>query len=288
MRVTMLLPIVAIALPGLVGCEPPTVTIRHEFASPVGTPADLRPARAAPLEVVEGPADGYGKHASDHFAAAYGPSTLTAAGTVGGRLFIKVDNTEGTRVIRNLADDGTMSEQTIPTLVRGVELRAEFTWDARQGHPVTVEVRRRYNSTADPDVRGEYGLYRVDDPDRVPATDAIIRRLIEAAVEEFVGMIRPITHEAKVQLEPVKGPAAKKAFDLAEEGEYQLAAAGFGFVEGPSAKFNSAVMTEAACDYAEALRLYSHVVEDTPSDEDNQLHVAAKQGVARCNRAVNP
>ncbi len=73
----------------------------------------------------------------------------------------------------------------VPTLVRSVQVRADFVAVPRGGGKNTVvEFRREWKSTEDPRVRGELGLERPDDPQRVPDTRTVVAELFGQHVAE--------------------------------------------------------------------------------------------------------
>ena len=114
---------------------------------------------------------------------------------------VEAKDTKGLRHIRRW-DPKTKqtAEVEVPTLVRSVQVRADFLAVPRGGGKNTaVELRREWKSTEDPRVRGELGLERPDDPQRVPDTRTVVAELFGQCVERFCAMVSPVVVSADVK-----------------------------------------------------------------------------------------
>jgi len=285
-----------------VGCGPPVLAVRHRLAPDLPIPAGAARVRLGEFTVADGPADGYAAFVAERLAerleasGGYGVATREARGSadlvVGARLGIQAKDVEQPRTVRRLNPDTRQMELfDVPGLVRTVEVLAAFDVQIlRTGRKIGVETRRSYRSTDDPRTRGPLGLDRPDDPANVPAAETIVRELLGACVEEFVGMLAPGEVTARIPLRPAPGPSGAKGLEAARRGEY--AAAVGHFKDALKAKpddanllFDLAAVSECAGELEAALELYRKVQELT-GDRDVGAHESAVR-VARAAGSVD-
>jgi len=297
-RVTVVLGMALVLILAAVGCAPPALAVRHRLAPDVPIPAGAARVRLGEVTVADGPADGYAAFVAERLAerldasGGYGVATREAREpadlVVGARLGIQAKDVEQPRTVRRLNPDTRQMEQfDVPGLVRTVEVLAAFDVRVvRTGRKIGVETRRSYRSTDDPRTRGPLGLERPDDPANVPAAETIVRELLGACVEEFVGMLAPGEVTARIPLRPAPGPSGAKGLEAARRGDY--AAAVGHFKDALKAKpddanllFDLAAVSERAGELQAALKLYRKVQELT-GDRD----IAAHEGAVRVARAA--
>jgi len=176
----------------------------------------------------------------------------------------------------------------VPTLVRRAEVRVEFAVTragAGQGLGI-VEVARTYDSALDPAVRGELGLERPDDPNRVPPVEAIVKDLLDQCAPVFQCMISPTPIGALVQLRPAWGPEADKAFAAIREHSYGLVVEEFRKAlavdpNSPARIFNFAVAAEAGDEFDQAEKHYQRAF-DLSGEKDAEAY----DGARRCRRVL--
>ncbi|HET6430477.1 MAG TPA: tetratricopeptide repeat protein [Phycisphaerae bacterium] len=203
---------------------------------------------------------------------------------VGGRITIKADDARGARQVRR--PNATTREPELldlPTLVRTVELTVDFVLTrAHSGEQVTtVETHRSYSSTADPRVRGELGLHRPDDPQRIPPADQVIRELLTECAETFRAMVLPLVVTAEIPMRGTLNEQGRYGLKAAEQGAYQNAV---GFFESAvkqspndvSLLFNLAVACEAAGRLADAARHYQTVADRTQARDPHAAEAAQR------------
>jgi len=269
----ILLSAVAAALAS--GCGGPVVPIRHALPAAVPLPGGVQRLTPGAFSVT-GVAPGsfsadLAKKLTEGLAADW-PKTGQAA-NVGGEIRVKVNDASGKRSIRRYSPKTKAFETVrVDSLVRTVDLRVDFAVSEPPGKPiVVVEVRRNYNSLADPRVRGETALERPDDAARVPGVDVIVRELLADAAESFCGMIRPMSVSAKVKMRGVGGKDTAAGFDAIEAKEYatalrHLRAAATIAPKNMRAAFNRGAAAEAAGELSEGLKAYRAVVEADKND----------------------
>jgi len=281
-----------------VGCGPPVLAVRHRLAPDLPIPAGAARVRLGEFTVADGPADAYAAFVAERLterldaSGGYGVATREARGpadlVVGARLSIQTKDVEQPRTVRRLNPDTRQMELfDVPGLVRTVEVLAAFDVRIeRTGRTIGVETRRSYRSTDDPRTRGPLGLERPDDPANVPAAEMVVRELLGACVEEFVGMLAPGEVTARIPLRPAPGPSGAKGLEAARRGEYAVAAGHFKDAlktnpDDANLLFDLAAVSECAGELQAALELYRKVQELT-GDRD----VAAHEGAVRASRAA--
>jgi len=153
-------------------------------------------------------------------------------------------------------------------------------------HLVTVEVRRSYDSPADPRVRGPLGLERPDDPQRVPPAEQVLRELLTECVEAFCRMVAPVELVARVPLRPAASRQGAAALDAARVGDFQAAigrlqAAVEAAPNDANLRFNLAVVCEAGGEFEAALSHYQAVVKQAEGRDP-----LADEGARRLRRVL--
>ena len=298
LRVRPVLGMALVLILAAVGCGPPVLAVRHRLGPDLPIPAGAARVRLGEVTVADGPADGYAAFVAERLterldaSGGYGVATREARGSadlvVGARLGMETKDVEQPRTVRRLNPDTRQMETfDVPGLVRTVEVLAAFNVQVvRTGRKIGVETRRSYRSTGDPRTRGPLGLDRPDDPANVPAAEMVVRELLGACVEEFVGMLAPGEVTARIPLRPAPGPSGAKGLEAARRGEY--AAAVGHFKDALKAKpddanllFDLAAVSECAGELQAALELYRKVQAFT-GDRD----VAVHEGAVRAARAA--
>jgi tetratricopeptide (TPR) repeat protein len=297
-RVTVVLSLAFLLVAAAAGCAPPVLAVRHRLAPDLPIPAGAARVRFGEFTVADGPADGYAAFVAERLterldaSGGYGVATREATGpadlVVGARLGMETKDVEQPRTVRRLNPDTRQMEIfDVPGLVRTVEVLAAFDVQVvRTGRKIGVETRRSYRSTDDPRTRGPLGLERPDDPANVPAAETIVRELLGACVEEFVGMLAPGEVTARIPLRPAPGPSGAKGLEAARRGDYAGAIAHFEEALKANPRnmdllFDLAAVSECAGELQAALELYRKVQELT-GDRD----VAAHEGAVRVARAA--
>lgn len=213
---------------------------------------------------------------------------------INGTIRAAIRDTRGSRRVqlRAPSTQPAMSKE-LPTLVRRVRLQVEFavTWAGKGEAPGgrdlgTVEVVRAYDSALDPAVRGELGLERPDDPNRVPPVEAIVDDLLAQCARAFRCMISPTPIGALVRLRPAWGPEADKAFAAIREHSYGLVVEEFRKAlavdpNSPARIFNFAVAAEAGDEFDLAERHYQRAYGLSGEKDDE-----AYDGARRCRRVI--
>jgi len=248
------------------GCAGPTINIRHHLESDIPAAGQASAISAGRFTVEDGPQDGFAAAASDLLAERL--AGLPAGGSgdvleVTGRIYVEAEDKKDEVAIRRRDAAGLLSSERIPTLVRTVKVRVDYDVRTKaDGQRVGgAETRGRYVSTADPRVRGEQGLGRNDNPDRVPPMEQVVTKLLGECMDTFVRMVKPQVVEAAVQLKPAATDAGRAALKAAEAGDMQtaLAKGRAAVVERPhraETLFNFAALAEANGDLPTAQRQY--------------------------------
>jgi len=284
-----------LALTWAAGCAGPVVKVSHVLPAAVPMPADIVLINPrGPFAVTPPDAGPYGQFVIDLLnerpllvgsgvkgrllreAPEIQPEQVVS---VGGRITIKANDARGTRqVLRPNAATREPELLDLPTLVRTLELTVDFVLTrAHSGERVTtVETRRSYSSTADPRVRGELGLHRPDDPERIPPTDQVIRELLTECAETFRAMVLPLVVTAEIPMRGTLNEQGSQGLKAAERGAFGNAV---GFFESAVKQspndmnllFNLAVACEAAGRLPDAARHYQTVADQTSGRD---LHAA--------------
>lgn len=274
------------------GCGGPVVTVRHVLPAAVPLPAEAAMVRVRKFTVE--PADqaalaapmteALQKRLSRHWAIDGDAETRATAVEVGGILHADVRDAKSSRRLRQWdAATREWREVEVPTLVRTVALVVEFAVfrPGADERLLTVEIRRSYDSTEDPRVRGDLGLERPDDPDRVPPADEIARALLEECADAFIEMIS--THEVAAEV-PTRGTWNRNGSDglkAAGQGDFEAAillleAAVAANPKDTGLLFDLAVACEGGGRLQDALDHYRAVVERTGGKDPAAVEAAAR------------
>ena len=300
--------VLAIGACCIMGCAPPVIRVRHVIPGALPLPDNIAALQAGTFIVASAPPDrADGLPALMHeiaatvlaespirfpersvsSSAALREQTPANVATVSGTIAIGAKDTHGKRKIhRRDPETGGLEPFELPTLVRTADARVEFHVRKDGRELGAVEVRRAYSSAADADVRGELGLQRGDDPERVPEAEAIFRRLLTECVEAFARMAAPVEVTAEIPLRPAPGSRARDAVDAARKGDLLQAYNHYSWAvrEAPEIaelNFNYAATAEANDKLAEAAKHYAKAWE--LSDEKD---AEAKQSAARVRRIL--
>ncbi len=279
----------------LVGCAGPVVAIRHTLPPALPWPENVAMPRAGEVVVAEMTPEGrvdpvaQAKSLAGCLAAHLpeGDAGLEQA-LVDGQAYVTVDDQQGQRTVRMYDPQaGTTTQREVTTLVRKVDLRVDFTIHRADGTVLgRAEVRRSYNSATDPQVRGELGLGRPDDPAHVPTAEKILAGQCREAAEELASLLSPVEVSAEVELLPVSGEQAQAGLEAAREGNYAEATRAFqaavGERDDPQLQFNLAAVAEAAGQ----LTLARESWENAASSEKlpREKRDIARRGEARARR----
>jgi len=192
-----------------------------------------------------------------------GDKTHGTVGHVGGRIEVQQSESRGSRwVLQRDPETKLMIKQKVPTLVRTASVRVEFVVQDASGRQLAAaELSRPYDSTQDPRVRGQLGLHRPDDPQRVPPAEKILKELLADCVRSFCEMITPTHLEVPIRLQPAAGPEANAAMEAVRAGRYAQAYALFGEAlradpGNPALMFNLAALAEKTGNLEAAARYY--------------------------------
>ncbi len=286
------------------GCTPPVVSVNHKLPAALPLPTDITALKVGQFTVAEGaPAPSAGAAAkavaitpelasfitgglARHLAETL-PAATDGPGVVGGSLHVSIADTRSMRTVMRLAPTTKATTPVeVPTLVRTVRLRIDFAVSrAGDGQGLGIaEVVRAYDSATDPAVRGELGLERADDPNRVPPVETILEGLIAQCAKAFKRMITPTPADAKIQLRSVGGAA--DAFAAARKADWHQAVALFQKAqaadpENGSMSFNLAAVAEADDQLDLAARHYTHALK-LSGEKDTESQDAAR----RCRRVL--
>jgi tetratricopeptide (TPR) repeat protein len=303
-----------------VGCAPPVVKVRHTLPAALPLPAgagrlrvgEITVAQGSTTSVAEAPSGGAAVPITPELAGfmkarlgealeAKGlihPHPADARPAVGGgecvidaTIHAAIHEARGKRTVL-LLDPATKATMPIevPTLIRRAEVRVEFALSrAGAGGGLGIaEVVRTYDSAFDPAVRGELGLDRPDDPNRVPPAEPIIGGLLDRCAEAFKSMITPTPLNADLQLRPAGGDTdnCRKAFAAAGEEDWPQAVAEFqkALAAEPlnaALHFNLAVAAEAAGLLDLAVSQYGQALE-LAGEKDAEAY----DGARRCRRVI--
>ncbi len=202
---------------------------------------------------------------------------------VGGRVRIRWEDEDGTRRGRRNAGAGAPETVELPYLVRRVNVGVELAITPPDGAEpsVVLETRAAYDSAGDPEVRGEYGLHRADDPERVPALRTILDELFGRCIEDATGMLAPVKMPVTLRFRPVGGSEAAEALKAAGERDFAAAAEHFRAAleaapEHAALHFNLGLALEGAGDFAEAAEAY-RAAGEASSGEDAEAQEAHRR-----------
>jgi len=281
------------------GCGPGVITVTHRLPAALPVPADVRAVEAGEATVVAGPQDGYGSFVSARLTErlrglarpADGAANLRPGdvGRVGSGIQITITDTAGSRQVRRW-DPKTrqLAPETLATLTRDIAVRVDFELVRGTGGErlLAVETHRKYGSAGDPAVRGELGLERSDDPERVPPVKATIEELLAECVDTFCRMIAPVEVTVEIPLRPVGGRDGRAGLAAAKAGDWAEAAERFQSAaktdpDNAAALFNLAAVSEADGALGRALANYKRVAEQADGQD-----AAAQAGADRVARVL--
>lgn len=276
-----------------VGCAGPAVEVVHTMEAPVPLPAGGR-IRPGQFEV-DGPGrqwigDFLRGEVAERMQGVSGDAGADEPLEMSGEVAVEVTDESGVRKARRHDETtGRLKPVEIPYLVRTVDVRAVFSIaPAGGGEAVELETHRSYVSSNDPRVRGEYGLHRGDDPDRVPPTEEIIRDLLVECIEMVRGMVEPVRLPVKLQFRYAGGDASQAGLAAVEKGDFAAGVEHFRrAVESngsdPVALFNLAAAYEAAGLLSEASEHYQAAL-DASGGEDAEAADALRRTQALLTR----
>lgn len=278
------------------GCAGPKVHLRHQLGSPAHTgisPAALQVGRFQVQPHDSAQLSGYlqdklRQRLADFTLNHHSASTQPPA-TVTGTININARDSRGIRHIRRYHPTiGGLQDFEVPTLRRDVIVAVNFILlDPTDGRPITLETRRPYSSHQDPEIRGERGLLRPDDPKHVPPTNTIARRLIDECIADFLGMIHLYEIAAQVALRHAPGPQAAKGSRAVKRADFAAAAEHYRAAlqdrpDDPRLHFNLALVSEAGKDLAAAENHYRAALKNQKRPDPQ-----AKAGLDRVMRVQN-
>jgi hypothetical protein len=279
----------------LSGCAGPVVAIRHTLPPALPLPDDLALPRAGEVVVAEmTPPDRVDPEAQarslQDCLAVHLPEQGSGArqAIVDGQAYVTVDDQRSQRTVRVYdPQTDTTSPQEVQTLVREVNLRVDFTIRSVDGEVLgRAEVRRSYNSATDPEVRGELGLGRPDDPARVPAAEKILAQQCREAAEELASLLRPVDVKADVELLPVGGEHARGGLEAARQEDYAAAAEAFqaalAIQDDAQLQFNLGATAEAAGQLEQAQAAWEKAASSEALPQEKRD--IARRGQARARR----
>lgn len=290
MRTTLCV-LAGLAAACLAGCGAPVVEVVHELPPPVPLPPDtgLKPGDVAVDGVDEAWIPEYLWGEIMRRLPERVDPDADLRRPLEGRVKVVVEEDSGVRPVRRWGTNaGPARRVELPYLVRRVDigLVLEIRLDPpRSGTGVPndlwLETRASYDSTSDPDVRGERGLHRGDDPRRVPPTEEIIRSLIARCVDDAAGMIEPVEMPVTLRFRPAGGAEAAKGLNVAGEREFAAAAEHFRAAleaapEDAALHFNLGLALEGAGDFAEAAEVYRTAAEAS-SGQDAEAQEAHRR-----------
>ena len=268
------------------GCAGPTIMIRHELP-PAVTTSTRAPAFEAGdfrrrADATAGHAETMRAMTGEALAAL--PSGADGAVRVGGTILVDANDSRSERTVAATVSEAGGPRQ-IPTLVRKIDVVVVFTLTGSAGEDYGgVEARASYDSRSDPRVIGPLGLGRPDDPDRVPASETVIRELLADCAATLRRALEPGVVVATVQLRPASSPAGGKAFDAIRDGDYGAAlsharTATQARPDDPDAWFNLAAIEEHQGRLADAEAHY-----DKAFELSGEEHAEAKEATLRVER----
>ena len=285
------------------GCAPPVVSVHHKLPAALPLPTDITGLRVGQFILAESPqaAAGQGTQAvkvTPELASLMTdgltreltetlPAVADGPGIVGGTLHLAITDTRGVRtVLRMDPADKSTTPVKVATLVRTVRLRVDFAVSrAAGGEGMGIaEVVREYDSAADAAVRGELGLERPDDPNRVPPVETILDGLLAQCAQAFTRMVTPTPADAEIPLRSAGGAPASEAFDAARKGNWPQALAAFSKAvaadpENPTLHFNLAATAEADDQLDLAARHYEQALKLS-----GEKDIEAQDAARRCKR----
>lgn len=271
-----------------VGCGAPKVQVAYDLPGALAIPPEVRSIEVGQVNVSPGFWQGKRDNLEDALRscmpAEYRPDDGAAAEAVlMAEAFIESAEKKGARAVRVWASrDEPMAERVMPTLHRRLDVRVVFTLTGADGRRLlAAEDRKTYNSLEDPRVRGEDGLGRPDDPDRVPPAELLVGEMLHAAAETFCGMIAPVSTQAEHAFRQVDAKASGEAQRTAARGDYAVAVAMYqtAALERPDdadAQFNLGLAAEAAGDLALSEQAYGRAVELSNRNDTEAVNALAR------------
>lgn len=265
---------------GLVGCAG-EVEVTHTLPSAVPLPEGVRPLSVGRVSIAgadEAELSPVVREAlSEQLKRINSFDANAQAGVVDAAIDVTVTDTRGSRTVRRGRPDGEMKTVALPTLVRKVDVRAEFPVRHRSSESepiVTLSVMRSYDSRRDPRVWGELAVGRAADPNRVPPRQTVLRELLADSVRHGVDLLRQGQIAATVPLKPTWNAIGQRGLDAMKQGEYTTASRLFADALDDSPTdatllFNHAVACEAGGQLQRALMGYRKVLQ--AGDDEHAL-----------------
>jgi len=287
----------------LAGCSAPVLSIKHVLPAALPLQAEIAPAQAKDFVVSpateQDMASFVAQAVNDRLFGSDGATSRPAMGdslVVAGAIDIESTDRAGQRDIRRWNSDAAQYEtRPEPFLVRTTKVGIDFAIKRRGGVKpmVTIETRRTHRSNEDPRLRGELGLGRGDDPQRVPPTEQVVRELLAECVETFIQMVQPVEVTAQVQLRETLQRQGLAGLEAVRKGDSAaamklFAAAVAADPNDPDLLFNLAAAQEAAGDLEPALANYRKAGQQQAADGDATTEAAARrvEGVLAKRRAL--
>jgi len=277
---------------GAAGCAAPALSVRHTLPAPVPLPKGTEMVRVGAFRVT--PAghehaaavltEALQKRLSRHWAIDGDADARARAVRMTGRIALETNEARGTRPVRTWDEAaGAWQDRKVPTFVRtaSAHVTCRVTPPDAGGTGFAVEAERSYDSTADPQVRGELGLGRPDDPDRVPPMDTIVAGLLDGCADDVVHMLAPQAVEADIQTRAVWDGEANEGLKAAEAGRWDqaiehLVNAVEKNPDDTAVRFDLAAALEATGRLEAALGHYQAVLERTDG-KDTDAALAAQR-----------
>ncbi|MGC9455651.1 MAG: hypothetical protein ACP5HU_12435 [Phycisphaerae bacterium] len=273
------------------GCAAPSVDVAHVLPAPVELPAGGE-VRAGSFDVGESGeawmADFLRVEVARQMEGLSGAAGTDEPLDVDGVATVRVTDDSGVREARRYDGQGRPETVELPYLVRMVDVGVVFTITSASGGSVELETHRNYDSSRDPGIRGKYGLYRGDDPERVPPTDDIVRKLLVECVEQAGGMVRPVEVPVTLQFRYAGGEASQAGLKAVEKGDFRRAVERFREAaesrgDDVALLFNLAAASEAAGRLRDAREHYQAAL-DASGGEDAEAAEAVRRTQALLSR----
>jgi hypothetical protein len=280
----------------LVGCSGPRLTVVHTLPAAVPLPpgGEVRSGRFE----VDGPGSDWipgflQAEVARRTAGLRGTAGSGESLKMGGTATVRVTDDSGTRAARRRGDAGELAAIELPYLVRTVDVRVVFAVaPAGGGREVELETRRTYASNRDPAVRGKHGLWRGDDPERVPPADEVTRELLAECVDAARGMLAPVEMPVTLQFRYAGGARAQAGLAAVGKGDYaeaveQLRPAVEDDPDNPALLYNLAAACEAAGRLGEAEQRYRAALAAS-GGEDVEARSGAERAAKLRRRMASP
>lgn len=279
------------------GCQPPSVPVRHDMGTPVPLPEGTTSFEVTRFDVKGDPSEGVGSYTADTLAGCLSAAWVVQPGglQVGGTVTVETESTRGTRMVRRgVPGKDPLHVMELPSLKLSATVTVRFV-AARPGSPepwVITEMTREYKSTDDPRVRGELALGRPDDPERVPPAEQVVRELIDQCIESYCSMLKPLIIDKQVQLrDPGAFGGGGGVFEAVREGELYkaqrlLSEAVADHPDSPELHFNLGAVSESVGDLETARTHFNRAAELTRRQDAGMVEAADRVRQVLAVRAV--